>query len=336
MTYTAGPERRPRGKHVIIAGDIGGTNARLALFENNSMVFRWSCPSREYDEFYPAFRAFLRDASVKSLEKTTVCLAVAGVIEGTARAKGTNIPWIIDCGKLIKETGCLKCMVINDFEAAAWGVTVIPEKRCTPVGKAGRTRGSTMAVIGAGTGLGQAVIPCDAEGRYMVVPSEGGHAGFAPENRQELELLSYLMSRFGHVSVERLLSGQGLVNIYSFLKGKPAIHLAEGVENDRLAPEITRKALAGTDQDCTAAVELFCRIYGSEAGNLALKCLPKGGVYVAGGIAPVILPFIKRSGFREAFENKGCMRDLLEKIPVFVVQEPDLGLIGAAARATYS
>ena len=207
---------------VVIAGDIGGTNARLAIFEQGSMVFRWSCPSRDHAEFNEAFQAFLNEAPLNSVRNITICLAVAGVIEAHTRAVGTNIPWVIDCSELQHATGCDRCMVINDFEAAAWGVTRLSDRQCIPLGKPGRAPGQTMAILGAGTGLGQAIIPCDAEGKYSVISSEGGHTGFAPENREEVELLVYLMSRFGHVSVERVLSGQGLVNIHSFLSGKPA------------------------------------------------------------------------------------------------------------------
>ncbi len=318
---------------LIIAGDIGGTNARFALFEQGSMVFRWSCPSRDHAKFNDAFQAFLAEAPLASAAEVTICLAVAGIIEGNARAVGTNIPWVIDCADIKAATRCARCVVINDFEAAAWGATRLSEKQCIRLGKTERAPGRTMAILGAGTGLGQAIIPCDASGNYSVISSEGGHTGFAPENSEEVELLQYLMPRFGHVSVERVLSGQGLVNIHAFLSGKPADQLASGVENDHLAPEITAKALDGSDETCVKTVELFCRIYGSEAGNLALKCLPAGGIHVAGGIAPVILPFLQQGGFREAFENKGCMRKIMEKIPVLVIQEPDLGLLGAAVRA---
>lgn len=317
----------------VIAGDIGGTNARLALFEQGRPVFRWSCPSRDHREFYDALHLFMKEAGLASLKGATVCLAVAGVIENSTRATGTNIPWVIDCERLRAETDCGRCIIINDFEAAAWGVTVLKKERCAQIGEASPEPGRTMAILGAGTGLGQAIIPCGPDGKYLVIPSEGGHTGFAPESAQEIELLSYLMSRFGHVSVEKLLSGQGLVNIHAFLSGRPAHELSEGVINDTLAPTITKKALEGSDAVCVKTVELFCRIYGAEAGNLALKCLPAGGVYVAGGIAPVILPFIEKGGFREAFENKGYMRRVMEKIPILVVQEPDLGLRGAAVRA---
>ncbi len=317
----------------IIAGDIGGTNTRLALFEQGRPVFRWTRPSRNYPEFYPLFKEFLAHCPVASPQQLVVCLAVAGVIEGNRRAKGTNIPWIIDSERIETDTGCQKCIIINDFEAAAWGVTTLQQGQYVQVGGPRPQTGSTMAILGAGTGLGQAIIPGDSTGRYMVIHSEGGHAGFAPESREEIALLSYLMERFGHVSVERVLSGQGLVNIYSFLKKEPADKLEDGPRGDLLAPDITRRAIEESDEVCSRTVELFCRIYGAEAGNLALKCLPYGGVFVAGGIAPVILPFIQKGGFIEAFEAKGCMREVMKKIPVLIVKEPDLGLIGAAVKA---
>ncbi len=318
----------------VIAGDIGGTNARLALFENGAVAARWSSSSRRHKTFLQAFRAFLAEAVPGGISRDTpVCIAVAGVVEDDRRAAGTNLQWVVDCNEIISETGCGNCTVINDFEAAAWAVTVMPEQKCIQIGGAPPEKSGTKAVLGAGTGMGQAIVTFDRDGRAIVIRSEGGHCGFAPETPDETRLLSWLMSRYGHVSVERLLSGHGLVNIHSFLLGRPAASLPQGVENDRLAPEITRMALAGDDDSCVTALEMFCRIYGSEAGNLALKCLPSGGVYVAGGIAPRILPFLETSGFREAFENKGCMRQVLEQIPVFVIDEPDLGLVGAAVRA---
>ncbi len=317
----------------VIAGDIGGTNTRLALFHQGRPVFRWTRLSRDYAEFYPLFKEFLAHAPVTDPRQLVVCLAVAGVIEGNTRAKGTNIPWVIECERIKAETGCSECIIVNDFEAAAWGVTTLHRDQYVQVGGPRPKVGSTMAILGAGTGLGQAIIPCDSAGNYMVIHSEGGHAGFAPESREEVGLLSYLMKRFGHVSVERVLSGQGLVNIYRFLKKEPADQLEDGPQDDLLAPDITRKAIEGSDEVCVRTVELFCRIYGAEAGNLALKCLAYGGVFVAGGIAPVILPFIQKGGFREAFEAKGCMREVMKKIPVLIVKEPDLGLIGASVRA---
>ncbi len=316
----------------IIAADIGGTNARFALFDHDRLTFRWSCSSREYREFYTAFDAFLKEAGLESAKDHTVCLAVAGIIQDNTRASGTNIPWVIECGR-IRERGCRECVIINDFEAAAWGITVISADRFIQIGGEAPVANGTRAILGAGTGLGEAIIPTGPDGRPFVIPSEGGHCGFAPETREEAELLSWLMQRFSHVSVERLLSGQGLVNIYKFLKGEPSEEIPDGTSHDRIAPEITGRALAGTDPLSTRAVELFCQIYGSEAGNLALKCLPAGGVFVAGGIAPAILPFLQEGGFRRAFEHKGCMKELMQKIPLFVVKEPDLGLIGAAARA---
>ncbi len=316
----------------IIAGDIGGTNTRLALFEQGRPVFRWTRPSRDYPEFYPLFKEFLAHAPVAYPQQLVVCLAVAGVIEDNRRAKGTNIPWVIDCERIESETRCSECIIINDFEAAAWGVTTLHKDQYVQVGGPRPQAGRTMAILGAGTGLGQAIIPWDSSGRHMVVHSEGGHAGFAPESQEEIGLLSYLMERFGHVSVERVLSGQGLVNIYRFLKKEPADQLEDGPQGDLLAPDITRKAIEGSDGVCVRTVELFCKIYGAEAGNLALKCLAYGGLFVAGGIAPVILPFIQKGRFREAFEAKGCMREVMKKIPVLIVKEPDLGLIGAAVR----
>ena len=318
---------------LVLAGDVGGTNTRLALFQGSSLIFKWTCSSRQYGASYEALAAFIKDAPINSLAGLAACIAVAGVIEDSTVARGTNIPWVIRCDRIRKETGIRHCTIINDFEAAAWGVTVLDRERSVQIGGNTPDPSGIKAVLGAGTGLGEALAVPGRDGSFIIVSTEGGHCGFAPESPQEIELLSWLMQRFGHVSVEHLLSGQGLVNIHTFLSGNPCSSIPDGPDHDRMAPEITERALDGTDELCIKTVEMFCRIYGSEAGNLALKSLPSGGVYVAGGIAPAILPFLKRGDFRTAFEDKGCMKKVLKNIPLLVVQEPDLGLIGAAVRA---
>ena len=206
---------------LVLAGDVGGTNTRLALFQGSSLIFKWTCSSRQYGEFYEALAAFIKDAPIDSLAGLAACIAVAGVIEDSTVARGTNIPWVIRCDRIRKETGIRHCTIINDFEAAAWGVTVLERERCVQIGGNAPDPSGIKAVLGAGTGLGEALAVPGRDGSFIIVSTEGGHCGFAPESPQEIELLSWLMQRFGHVSVEHLLSGQGLVNIHTFLSGNP-------------------------------------------------------------------------------------------------------------------
>ena len=314
----------------VLAGDIGGTNARFAIIEGNTIIFERHYPSRDFDKFEDVFAVFVEDAPEPVPSHT--CMAVAGVVEGN-RVEATNIPWTIDGHDLKERFGLETLRLINDFEAAAWGITVLHRDHLVQIGGGKPISDGPKAMLGAGTGLGQAIlVPCN-EG-YRVLPTEGGHVDFAPRDEKEIELLRYLMKEFPHVSVERILSGPGLVHIYEFLleeqDSREGIFFKQSVHEKDQAAFITKHALQGTDELCQRAVRMFCSIYGAEAGNLALKCLSTGGVYVAGGIAPKILPILSEGGFRQAFESKGRMEKVLKHIPTYIVTSPQLGLLGAA------
>ena len=314
----------------VLAGDIGGTNARLAIIEGDKILFERHYPSRDFDKFEDVFAVFLED--MPEQVPLCACLAVAGIVEGN-RVEATNIPWIIDGHDLKERFGLETIRLINDFEAAAWGITVLHRDHLVQIGGGKPISDGPKAVLGAGTGLGQAILaPCN-EG-YRVLPTEGGHVDFAPRNEEEIRLLRYLMKEFPHVSVERILSGPGLVHIYEFLLEeqdyKESVFTKQSIHEKDRAIFITQHALQGTDELCRQAVRMFCSIYGAEAGNLALKCLATGGVYVAGGIAPKILPILSKGGFRQAFEDKGRMEKVLKHIPTYIVTSPQLGLLGAA------
>ncbi|NIA08395.1 MAG: glucokinase [Nitrospiraceae bacterium] len=314
----------------VIAGDIGGTNARLAIVERNQVSLERCYPSEDFDRFEAIFADFLKNLSGPIPDR--VCLAIAGVVVGN-RVEATNIPWIVD-GHSMKRHFALKTLyLINDFEAAAWGITLLRDKDLVQIGGKRPVAEGPKAILGAGTGLGQAILVPHNKG-YTVLPTEGGHVDLAPKNEKEIGLLRYLMREFPHVSVERILSGPGLTRIYRFLleeQGSKGDHIdTQSLKEGDLPAHITQLALAGRDELCQEAVRIFACIYGAEAGNLALKCLATGGIYVAGGIAPKILPILKEGGFREAFESKGRMKKLLEEIPIYVVVSPYLGLLGAA------
>lgn len=314
----------------VLAGDIGGTNARFAIIEGNTIIFERHYPSKDFDKFEDVFAVFVEDAPEPVPSRA--CLAVAGVVEGN-RVEATNIPWTIDGHDLKERFGLETVYLINDFEAAAWGITILHRDHLVQIGGGKPISNGPKAILGAGTGLGQAILaPCNKG--YRVLPTEGGHVDFAPKNEKEIRLLRYLMKEFSHVSIERILSGPGLVNIYEFLleeqNSKESVFFKQSVYKKDRAAFITRHALQGTDELCQQAVRMFCSIYGAEAGNLALKCLATGGVYIAGGIALKILPILSEGGFRQAFEAKGRMEKVLKHIPTYVVASPQLGLLGAA------
>jgi glucokinase len=317
----------------VLAGDIGGTNARFAIIEGDKILFERRYPSRDFDKFEDVFAVFVKD--VPGQIPHCACLAVAGVVEGN-RVEATNIPWTIDGHDLKDRFGLETLRLINDFEAAAWGITVLHRDHLVQIGGGKPISDGPKAMLGAGTGLGQAILaPCNKG--YKVLPTEGGHVDFAPRNEEEMRLLRYLMKKFPHVSVERILSGPGLVHIYEFLLeergSEESVFTKQSARGKDKAAHITQHSVQGTDELCRQAVSMFCSIYGAEAGNLALKCLATGGVYVAGGIAPKILPILSEGGFRQAFESKGRMEKVLEHIPTYVVISTQPGLLGAALMA---
>jgi glucokinase len=314
----------------VLAGDIGGTNARFAIIEGDKILFERHYPSRDFNKFEDVFAVFLEDAPKPVPSRA--CLAVAGVVEGN-RVEATNIPWTIDGHDLKDRFGLETLRLINDFEAAAWGITVLHRDHLVQIGGGKPISDGPKAMLGAGTGLGQAILaPCNKG--YKVLPTEGGHVDFAPRNEEEIRLLRYLMKEFPHVSIERTLSGPGLVHIYEFLLeergSEESVFTKQSARGKDKAAHITQHSVQGTDELCRQAVSMFCSIYGAEAGNLALKCLATGGVYVAGGIAPKILPILSEGGFRQAFESKGRMEKVLKHIPTYIVISPQLGLLGAA------
>ncbi len=321
---------------MILAGDIGGTKTVLGLFEESggalTLVRDGTFPSRDYGSLEEILSQLLKDE--RELALRAGCFGVAGaVIDGKART--TNLPWQLDEEALAVAIRAPRVKLLNDLEAAAYGTLHLKPEEISPLqqGVRSKHRGN-VAVIAAGTGLGEAMLFWDGA-RHHPIASEGGHADFAPRTDQEIELLRYLRAKFdGHVSYERVLSGPGFYNVYSFLRDRghapePA-WLKERLMGGDPSAAITQLALAGEDPLCMATLDLFAAIYGAEAGNLALKCVAVGGVYVGGGIAPKILQKLQDGTFLRAFTEKGRFSELMRSIEVNVALNPRAPLIGAA------
>jgi len=329
----------------VLAGDIGGTKTWLRIAEfstgaaSGRVLREQRYASGDYDGLLTMIREFL-GAEKENAAITTACFGVAGPITQTRQGqsvKVTNLPWEINTKNLMQETGIARIKLINDFQAVGYGIEAL-EERDLVVLQAGEAQpNAPRVVIGPGTGLGTAVMVWRHD-RYEVISSEGGHADFAPTDALQGQLLNYLMERFDHVSYERILSGPGLVNIYEFLRtqhsGQTGAELAGALHKDDPAVAITEAALAGQHALAMQTVNLFITICGSYAGNLALITLAQGGVYITGGIAPRLPEKFTSGLFIHSFANKGRMASLLGHMPVKLVLNPQIGLIGAALAAS--
>jgi len=321
---------------MILVADIGGTKCLLAMRGDDGKLSEpVRFPSGSYATFDSLLAEYLEQSGAKP---TAACLAVAGPVAlGGASAHLTQLPWILEAEELAKGFGMKKVTIINDFHAQALAALGLGAGDLEPLQRGEVEPRGAKAVLGAGTGLGQAFLVMAGE-RYEVVPSEGGHADFAPTTERQAELLRYLTTRLqGHVSYERILSGAGLANCYQFLRDRgygverPATRELMKMEDP--AAVVSRLGGSGEDQMCAAALDLFCEVYGQEAGNLALKVLAVGGVYLCGGIAPRLLPQLQAGGFLRGFRSKGRLRHVVERIPVWVVKNTQSGLIGAGVAA---
>lgn len=318
---------------MILAGDIGGTNARLAFFDAANgkvgLVSAGVFHSREYrglDEIVGQF------VSNSNLRPDVACFGIAGPVRN-GRVEASNLPWIVDSKRLADELKLSKTLLINDLEANAWGIGALAPTDVVALNHVKGNPVGSQAIIAAGTGLGEAGMYWDGS-QHHIFPSEGGHGDFAPRNDLEIDLLRYLTKRFGHVSYERVVSGPGLVNVFQFLRDtghdqEPRWLTDEMLHSDPAAA-ISSAALAGKCPLCEHALDLFISLYASEAGNLALKMMAIGGVYLGGGIAPKILPKLAGPLFMQSFAGKGRMQALLESMPVKVITNDNAALMGAA------
>ncbi|MGB0126535.1 MAG: glucokinase [Rhodocyclaceae bacterium] len=321
---------------MILAGDIGGTSSRLALFEVRdgklAAVHEQTYPSAQYPGLAPIVAEFRR---TRDAPLSAACFGVAGPIRD-GRVKTTSLPWIVDAAELARGVGLDRAFLINDLEANAYGIAVLEpgdfftlqEGRADPKGNA--------CVVSAGTGLGEAGMVWDGT-RHIPFACEGGHTDFGPRDHLEVGLLEHLRAKYGHVSYERIVSGPGLLNIYEFLRdtgwgGELSAVTAQMREQDP-SSVISRFGLNGECPMCVQALDMFISLFGAEAGNAALKFMATAGVYLGGGIAPKIIDKLNGPTFTAAFNTKGRMRPLMEATPVRVILNPKTALIGAARYA---
>jgi glucokinase len=321
---------------MILAGDIGGTNTRLALFNLAGGKMKLDritiYPSGKFGGLTQIIREFLEDVETLPFY---ACLGVAGpIVEG--RSEATNLPWVIDAERIAEELNLTTVEIINDLEANAYGISILETEDFAVINEGDARSKGNQALVAAGTGFGEAGI-ARAGTRYLPIPSEGGHADFAPRNPLEVDLLFYLQKKWDHVSWERVLSGPGLYNIYRFLRDTKRVEeedwLREQISRDDPPEVISRTALKGKSELCDRALEMFVSIFGAKAGNVALEFLATGGLFVGGGIAPKIISKLKGPGFMGAFLSKGRMESLLETIPVHVILNDKTALLGAASLA---
>jgi glucokinase len=346
----------------LLAGDIGGTKTILRLVKADNTApgqaqprlktcFETTYSSQSYPDLVPMVREFLHAAEQvngDSAAPTRACFAIAGPVVNN-QSSLTNLAWSLGGDRLQEELHLHHVELINDFEAVGYGVFGLSDDDIHTLQPGSPDASAPVAILGAGTGLGQGFAMPQGKGQ-VVFPSEGGHADFAPRSGLEFQLLRYLLDKhqISRVSVERVVSGQGIVSIYQFLRDRQfatesqqiadAITTWErqtGLKTKTVDPAsiIAQAALNKVDMLCEKTMEIFISAYGAEAGNLALKLLPYGGLYVAGGIAAKNLALMTAGPFMEAFSHKGRVSPLLDKVPVHIVLTPQVGLIGAALKA---
>lgn len=321
---------------MLLVGDIGGTKTKLAVFASvttlSTPVAEMTFPSTHYESLEAIIQEFIARFH---LQVDRACFGVAGPVVDS-QATITNLPWIISTTHLQDTFQLTSAVLMNDLEAIAHAVPFLEANDLHTLNSGQASTGGAIAVIAPGTGLGEAFLTWDGQ-HYIAHTSEGGHADFAPLDEAQIGLLRYLQTRLGHVSYEWVCSGIGLPNIYAYLKDsgsypEPA-WLAEQLEKAKdKTPVIVHAALDSTDAVpvCTATLDMFVSILGAEAGNLALKVLATGGVYIGGGIPPRILSFLNREAFMPPFLNKGRLGSVLTEVPIHVILHPHAGLLGAA------
>lgn len=303
---------------MILAADIGGTKTILALLEERQPFC--ICAEKKYaSASYASLQDIIAEFLVEnSCQVSCATLGVAGPV-AERRCHATNLPWEIDAEALEKNLNIEQVFLINDLEANAYGINCLANNEIITL-QLGKKRKGNQALVSAGTGLGEAGMILTEHG-YAVFATEGGHADFAPTSDLEIDLLRYLQEKFSHVSYERVLSGAGLVHIYDFLK-------TPSDPNFTAAQEVT--AGAANNATCQKSLQTFAAIYGGECGNVALKFLSLGGLYLGGGIAPKILPYLQSGDFLARFKAKGRFSSLLSEIPIQVIMNEKTALLGSA------
>jgi glucokinase len=317
---------------MLLVGDIGGTNTRLALFEYNksfNLIKENRFLSNNYSSLMSAIHHFLKDEKNK-IEAAS--FGVAGPVKN-GRCQATNIPWIIDIYEIADELKISKAYLLNDLEANAYGIYLLKEKDFYVLNEGEKKSIGNACIVAAGTGLGEAGLYYDGN-KFRPFACEGGHTDFGPQNDLEIELLKFLRAKYGHVSYERILSGEGIYNLYEFLihsKIEPRIEALEKELEKHPEPQliITKKGVNKENKICERVIDWFVSIYGAEAGNAALKFFALGGVFIGGGIAPHILDKLKEGNFMTSFSNKGRFSKMMMSMPVKIILNDRAALLGA-------
>ena len=327
---------------LVLAGDIGGTKSLLCVAECDGGATRIVRQQRLENAGYDGFDDVLRDflAAGPAVQVSAACFAIAGPVRNRPAGQSvrfTNLPWQADSAALAREFGLPRVRLINDFAAIGYAIESLPDSDLVALRAGDPEPRGPRAVIGAGTGLGQAILFWHHD-YYEVIATEGSKADFGPTDELQLELARYLMKRHGRASYEMVLSGAGLLRLYEFLRDDAAVApespaLAEAMRHNDAAAAITQAALERNDPLANAALDLFATVYGAQAGNLALAAGATGGVYVAGGIAPKIIDRLTDGAFVRAFISKGKMTDYMRAIPVSVAMNTEVGLAGAVSVA---
>ena len=325
---------------MILAGDVGGTKVHLALydFDRGKLVHvrDEKFPAHAFSGLGEVVSKFLSEGTETGSEVSAACFGVPGPVR-EGRLRLTNLPWELDSRQLSLQLHIEHLFLINDLEANGYGIPELTPDQVSVLSEGDPAAIGHRGLVSAGTGLGEAVLVWTG-GHHVPIPSEGGHSDFAARSEIEVELLRYLWKQLsGRVSFERVVSGIGLKNIYSFLRDEKKLEepgwLKERMEAEDPNAVIGEVGEEGGNELCVRTLEIFTSAYGAEAGNLALKILATGGIYLGGGIAPKILKTMRAGVFMEAFVDKGRMRHILEKMPVRVILESRAALLGAAAYA---
>ena len=337
---------------MLLAGDIGGTKTLLGLFgrapERPPAIEVGEFATLDYDGLVPMIREFLKARGIEARSVAASTFGVAGAITDQI-ARLTNVPWLVDAAEVGQGASLRRVHLLNDLEAMAFAVPVLNADELAVLQHGIAQSGGNAAVIAAGTGLGEAMLH-NIDGRFVPAASEGGHADWGARTRREIEMLDVLTRIYERVSVEHVVSGPGLVNVYQFthdafgtstgffsVVARLPERLCAGVgrlgDVAELPARITKSAMDGRCELCAEALDLFVAAYGAEAGNLALRTVATAGVYVGGGIAPKILPALEGGTFLDAFRSKAPLADFVATIPVAVILNPEAGLVGAAVQA---
>jgi glucokinase len=320
---------------MILAGDVGGTKTLLGLFEPDPVrprpIVVRSFRTLDFDTLEAMIAAFLAGAAIDAATIGATCIGAAGPVIDNA-AELTAVPWRVDGARIRGATGTARVVVLNDLQAMAHAVPRLQESELHVLQRGTPIAGGNMALIAAGTGLGEALLHC-VDGRYVPAASEGGHADFAARTEREIAVVRELTTRYGRADVEHAVSGRGLINIHR-VTHTGGCAAAVDLDGPHAAAAITAAAFDRRCPGCVEALDLFVEAYGALAGNLALRSVATGGVFIGGGIAPKILPALTSGAFMRAFRSKSPLENLLASMPVHVILNDNAGLLGAAVFAS--